>query len=58
MARLLRVIDASGMTEPVITREEVVALLFNVADVAASADGIESLLRGEEDDGEAETDEG
>ena len=36
--------------EDVITREEVVALLFNVSDMAASLARIERLL--EEDDGE------
>jgi hypothetical protein len=39
----------------VITREEVVALLFNLNDIAASLAHIERLL--EEDDGE-EADEG
>ena len=46
------------MADPPIEREEIVALLFNVADIAASAYGIESMLRGEEDDGEEEADEG
>jgi len=41
--------------EPVIEREEVVALLFNVSDVARSLERIEGLLGG--DDGEEETDE-
>jgi hypothetical protein len=40
----------------VITREEVVALLFKVSDIAASLERIEELLRGE--DGEEEADEG
>ena len=44
------------MAEPLITREEAVALLFNVSDIAASAYGIEKLL--EDDDGEEEADEG
>jgi hypothetical protein len=48
----------AAMTDPLIEREEIVALLCDVADVAAPADGIESVLRGEEDDGEEETDEG
>ena len=43
------------MAEPVIERAEVVALLFNVSDVAASLARIERLL--EEDDGEEETDQ-
>jgi hypothetical protein len=44
------------MAEQLITRDEVVALLFNVADIAASTYGIEKLL--EDDDGEEEADEG
>jgi hypothetical protein len=40
----------------VITREEVVALLFNVSDIARALDRIEGLLGGE--DGEEEADEG
>jgi hypothetical protein len=39
---------------PLIEREEVVALLFNVSDVAQSLRNIELLL--EEDDGEEEAD--
>jgi len=42
--------------DPVIEREEVVALLFNVSDVARSLERIELLFGG--DDGEEETDEG
>jgi hypothetical protein len=41
--------------EPVIYREEVVALLFRVSDIAESLEHIETLL--EEDDGEEEADE-
>jgi hypothetical protein len=37
--------------DPVIDRDEVVALLFNVSDIAATLARIEALL---EDDGEAE----
>jgi hypothetical protein len=44
------------MREPLIDRGEIVALLFNVSDVAATLARIERLL--EEDDGEEETDEG
>lgn len=44
------------MPEPTIERVEVVALLFNVSDIAASLERIEQLL--EEDDGEEEADEG
>jgi hypothetical protein len=39
---------------PLIEREEVVALLFNVSDIAQSLRNIELLL--EEDDGEEEAD--
>jgi hypothetical protein len=42
--------------EPVIQRAEVVALLFNVSDIAVTLTQIERLLR--EDDGEEEADEG
>jgi hypothetical protein len=49
--------QALGMADAVIEREEVVALLFNVADIAASAYAIEAWLKGS-DDGEAEDDEG
>jgi hypothetical protein len=41
----------------VIEREEVVALLFNVSDIARVLDRIEQLLR-EDDDVEEEADEG
>jgi hypothetical protein len=41
-------------SEPLIEREEVVALLFNVSDVAQSLRNIELLL--EDDDGEEEAD--
>jgi hypothetical protein len=44
------------MTDPVIDREEVVALLFNVSDIAVAVMKIEQLLGGE--DGEEEVDEG
>jgi hypothetical protein len=46
--------DASFVEEPVIERAEVVALLFNVSDIASSLDRIEQLLG--EDDGEEEAD--
>lgn len=45
------------MAEPVIDRTEVVALLFNVSDIAMTLAQIERLLK-EEDDGEEEADEG
>jgi len=41
--------------EELITRDEVVALLFNVSDIAASLSHVEELLGG--DDGEEEADE-
>jgi hypothetical protein len=44
------------MPEPLIEREEVVALLFNVSDIAVTLTSIERLLGG--DDGEEEADEG
>jgi hypothetical protein len=43
--------------QPAIERAEVVALLFNVSDIASSLERIEVLLR-EEDDGEEEADGG
>jgi hypothetical protein len=42
------------MEEPLIERAEIVALLFNVSDIASSLARIERLLG--EDDGEEETD--
>ena len=44
------------MNEELISRSEVVALLFRVSDIAESLERIETLL--EEDDGEEEADEG
>jgi hypothetical protein len=44
------------MPESLIERAEVVALLFNVSDIAVTLTNIERLLGG--DDGEEETDEG
>jgi len=43
------------VSDPLIERDEVVALLFNVSDIAASLARIERLLR--EDEGEEEADE-
>ncbi len=43
------------MTEPLLERAEIVALLFNVSDIAATLVRIEQLLM--EDDGEEEEDE-
>lgn len=45
-----------GVPEPVIARSEVVALLFNVSDIATALARIQRLL--EEDDGEEEADDG
>ena len=44
------------MADVLIEREEIVALLFNVSDIAVTLTKIESLLGG--DDGEEEADEG
>jgi hypothetical protein len=46
----------ASMAEPVIDRPEVVALLFNVGDIAVTLTSIEQLLRGGEV-GEEEADE-
>ena len=45
------------MSDLLIERAEVVALLFNVSDIAFSVRNIERLLSGE-NDGEEEADEG
>jgi hypothetical protein len=46
------------MSEPLIERAEVVALLFNVSDIAVTLTNIERLLGEDESGGEEETDEG
>jgi hypothetical protein len=46
------------MSEPMIERAEVVALLFNVSDIALTLVSIERLLGEDENDGEEEADEG
>ncbi len=46
-----------GVSEPLIERQEVVALLFNVSDIAITLTSIERFLTEDEDDGEAEADE-
>jgi hypothetical protein len=46
------------MSEPLIERREVIALLFNVSDIAITLTRIERLLTEDDDDGEEETDEG
>jgi hypothetical protein len=45
------------MKDEVISRDEVVALLFNVSDVARALERIEALIGGEDGE-EEETDEG
>jgi hypothetical protein len=45
------------VSDPVIERDEVVALLFNVSDVVAGVKTIVRLLSGDEDE-EEEADEG
>jgi hypothetical protein len=57
LAARRRTLHAPPVAEPVIEREEVVALLFNVSDIAATVSRIERLLE-EEDDGEEEADGG
>jgi len=44
------------VSEPLIERDEIVALLFNVSDIATSLSRIQALLEG--DDGEEEESEG
>jgi hypothetical protein len=46
------------MAEPLIERPEVVALLFNVSDIATTLTSIERFLTEDEDDGEEEADQG
>jgi hypothetical protein len=46
------------MPEPLIERAEVVALRFNVSDIAVTLTNIERLLGEDEGDGEEEADEG
>jgi hypothetical protein len=46
------------MSEPLIERAEVAALLFNVSDIAITLTSIERLLKEDEDDGEEEADQG
>jgi hypothetical protein len=48
--------QAVGVADPLIERAAVVALLFNVSDIAVTLTKIERLLG--EDDGEEEVDEG
>jgi hypothetical protein len=44
------------MSEPLVDRAEVVALLFNVSDIAITLTNIERLLTEDGDDGEEEAD--
>jgi hypothetical protein len=46
------------VSEPLIERAEVVALLFNVSDIATTLTSIERFLKEDEDDGEEEADQG
>ena len=46
-----------AMAEPVIERDEAVALLFNVSDIVMALERIERILSGGDDDGEEEVDE-
>ena len=55
IARDARYCEHSVMTEPVVERSEIVALLSNVSDIAVSLKNIEQLL---EDDNGEERDEG
>jgi hypothetical protein len=48
--------EACAIDENMISRDDIVALLFNVSDVARALERIEALIGG--DDGEEETDEG
>ena len=46
------------MADPLIERQEVVALLFDVSDIAITLTSIERFLKEDEDDGEEEADQG
>ena len=48
--------DALVVAEPLIERSEIVALLFNVSDIAVAVKSVVDLLK--EDGGEEEADEG
>jgi hypothetical protein len=56
IATALIVGHALAVADPVIERDEVVALLFNLSDIVVSLRRIERLLG--EEDGEEEADEG
>jgi hypothetical protein len=38
------------MDEPIVSRDEIVALLFNVSDIAVALGRIERLLEGDDDE--------
>ena len=46
------------VAEPLIERQEIVALLFNVSDIVSSVDAIVHLLEGGDDEEEEEADGG
>ena len=46
------------MADPVIARDEAIALLFNASDIAVTLTSIERFLKEGGDDGEEEIDEG
>jgi hypothetical protein len=48
----------SLMSEPLIDRTEVIALPFNVSDIAVTLTKIERLLKGDDGEEEEEADEG
>jgi hypothetical protein len=48
--------QADVMSEPLIDRDEIVALLFNVSDIAFHVESIDRALK--EDDGEEEENDG
>jgi hypothetical protein len=50
--------DALRVADPLLEREEIVALLFNVSDIAVSVDKIVNLLEGGDDEEEEEVDGG
>jgi hypothetical protein len=46
------------VAEPLVERDEIVALLFNVSDIAEAVDEIRVLLKGDDGNDEEEADEG
>jgi hypothetical protein len=51
-----RAADAPYVTQPVIERDEVVAVLFNIGDIVAALERIERLLTEDDNGGEEEAD--